>query len=197
MKINPYFEVKGVTYEIKRTRYLESEYDKITSQSQLSAEQESSFADYVKLEGEYNEILIKYTEAKDDYFNDVVNKDKKEIYLAFKELVDGKYEEMKKFEISNPNFSFKDIRQRAYENGVRLLYAALQEQYSLSEEQSKLVWEDFVEHFGKETGMEWILVMVQTLFEKDEDDENPFLKQAKAKAMQKAEQRKGLSKIKK
>ena len=50
MKINPYFEVKGKTYEIKRTRYLESEYDRITSISKLTNEQESNFADYVKLE---------------------------------------------------------------------------------------------------------------------------------------------------
>ena len=68
MKINPYFEVKGKTYEIKRTRYLETEYDRITSSSKLSAEQESLFADYIKLESEYNEIIEKFKNAKDDYF---------------------------------------------------------------------------------------------------------------------------------
>lgn len=197
MKINPYFEVKGKTYEIKRTRFLESEYEKITQKSQLSVEQESLFADYIKLESEYNEIVGKFREAKDDYFANVLDKEKKEIYLAFKELSDEKYNEMKNFEIKNPEFSLKNIQNKAYENGVKLLYVALQEQYSLSEEQSKFVWEDFVDHFGKETSVEWILVMVQTLFEKDEDEENPFLKQARVKAMQKAEQHKGLSKIKK
>ena len=197
MKINPYFEVKGKTYEIKRTRYLESEYDKITQQSQLSTEQESAFADYIKLESEYNEIVGKFREAKEDYFANVLDKEKKEIYLAFKELDYEKYNEVKRFEIENKNFSLNDIQDKAYDNGVKLLYIALQEQYSLTEVEARRVWDDFVEHFGKKTSIEWVLVMTQTLFEKDEDEENPFLKQARAKAMQKAEQRKGLSKIKK
>ena len=197
MKINPYFEVKGTKYEIKRTRYLESEYDKITSESKLSDEQQSDFVDYAKLESEYTEILEKYSEAKDDYFDDVLNEEKEKKYLAFKKLSDSKYNEMKEFEMTHKNISLKDMRELAYENGIKLLYVALQEQYQLSQEQAKMVWEDFVDHFGKQTSMEWILVMTQSLFERDEEEENPFLKQAKAKAMQKAEQRKGLSKIKK
>lgn len=197
MKINPYFEVKGKTYEIKRTRYLETEYDRITSSSKLSAEQESLFADYIKLESEYNEIIEKFRNAKDDYFANVLDKEKKEIYLAFKELSDDKYKEIKEFNITNPDFSLNNIQKMAYENGVKLLYVALQEQYSLSEEQAKNVWEDFVEHLGTQVAMEWILLMVQTLFEKDEEDENPFLKQAKAKAIQRMEHRNGLKKIKK
>lgn len=197
MKINPYFEVKGKTYEIKRTRYLETEYDRITTSSKLSAEQESLFADYIKLESEYNEIIEKFKNAKDDYFANVLDKDKKEIYLAFKELSDEKYKEIKDFNVNNPDFSLNKIQKMAYENGVKLLYVALQDQYSLSEEQAKLVWGDFVEHFGNQVAMEWILMMVQTLFEKDEEDDDPFLKQAKAKAIQRMEHRKGLSKIKK
>ena len=197
MKINPYFEVKGTTYEIKRTRYLEAEYDKITTNSKLSAEQETIFADYIKLESEYNEIIEKFKIAKDDYFANVLDKEKKEIYLAFKELSDEKYKEIRKFNIDNPEFSLKDIQSLAYENGLKLLYVALQEQYSLSEKQAKLVWEDFVDHFGTLVATEWILEMVKTLFEKDEEEENPFLQQAKAKAIQRMEHRKGLAKIKK
>lgn len=197
MKINPYFEVKGKTYEIKRTRYLETEYDRITSSSKLSAEQESLFADYIKLESEYNEIIEKFKNAKDDYFANVLDKEKKEIYLAFKELSDDKYKEIKDFNVNNPDFSLNNIQKMAYENGVKLLYVALQEQHSLSEEQARLVWEDFVEHLGTQVAMEWILLMVQTLFEKDEEDENPFLQQAKAKAIQRMEHRNGLKKIKK
>ena len=197
MKINPYFEVKGTTYEIKRTRYLESEYDKIISRSKLSTEQENVFADYIKLESEYNEILEKFKAAKDDYFANVLDKEKKEIYLAFKELSDEKYEDIREFTTKNPDFSLKDIQTLAYENGVKLLYVALQEQYSLTEQQAYLVWEDFVEHFGPLVATEWILEMVKSLFEKDEEDENPFLRQAKAKAIQRMEHRNGLNKIKK
>ena len=196
MKINPYFEVKGTNYEIKRTRYLESEYDKITSQSKLSVEQESDFADYIKLESEYNELIEKFRIAKDEYFEDVLNEEKEKRYLAFEKLSNRKYQEIKDFNLNHSNFSLKDIQDLAYNNGVKLLYVALQEQYSLNEQQARIVWDDFVEHFGTPIATEWILEMVKTLFEKDEE-ENPFLKQAKAKAIQQMEHRNGLRKIKK
>lgn len=196
MKINPYFEVKGITYEIRRTRYLESEYDKITSQSKLSVEQESDFADYIKIESEYNELIEKFRVAKDEYFEDVLNEEKEKRYLAFEKLSNKKYQEIKDFNLNHPNFSLKDIQDLAYNNGVKLLFVALQEQYSLSEQQARIVWDDFVEHFGTPIATEWILEMVKTLFEKDEE-ENPFLKQAKAKAIQQMEHRNGLRKIKK
>ena len=197
MKINPYFEVKGTTYEIKRTRYLESEYDKITSDSKLSVEQESEFADYIKLESEYNELIEKFRVAKDEYFEDVLNEEKEKRYLAFEKLSNKKYQEIKDFNFNHPNFSLKEIQTLAYDNGVKLLYVALQEQYSLSEKQARTVWDDFVDHFGTLVATEWILEMVKTLFEKDEEEENPFLKQAKAKAIQRMEHRNGLKKIKK
>lgn len=196
MKINPYFEVKGKTYEIKRTRFLESEYDKITSQSKLSVEQESDFSDYIKLESEYAELIEKFKNAKDEYFDDVLNEEKEKKYLAFEKLSNRKYQEIRDFNLNHSSFSLKDIQDLAYSNGLKLLYVALQEQYSLSEEQSRLVWDDFVEHFGTPIATEWILEMVKTLFEKDEE-ENPFLKQAKAKAVQQMEHRNGLRKIKK
>ena len=197
MKINPYFEVNGKTYEIKRTRFLESEYEKITKASPLTAEQESMFADYIKLEGEYTEIVQKFKEAKDAYFDDVTDEKKKAVYQAFKELNDEKYNEMKNFELSRPSFSLRDMQEQAYNNGVKLLYIALKEQYGLTEEKAIAVWDNFVEHFGKQTSMEWILVMVQSLFSNDEDEQDPFLAQARAKAQQRMEQRKGLAKIKK
>ena len=39
--------------------------------------------------------------------------------------------------------------------------------------------------------------MIRVLFESDEDEQDPFLKQANAKMLRKLEQRKGLSKLKK
>ena len=58
-KLNPYFEVDGKTYEIERTRYLECEYEKITSQSSLTADEEKASANYLKLQSEYEEIAKK------------------------------------------------------------------------------------------------------------------------------------------
>ena len=195
-KLNPFFEVDGKKYEIVRTRAVECEYEKIREQNKLDDEQISLTNDYAKLMLEYEEILEKFKSAKEEYFDDVLNKEKKEIYKAFKELSDEKYNEMKEFELSNKDFSLSKVQDFAYANGVELLIFALNEQCGLSQEEARNVWDDFVDHLGIETAKEWITAMVQTLFEKEDEEENPFLKQARAKQLQKMEQRKGLSKVK-
>lgn len=195
-KLNPFFEVDGKKYEIVRTRAVECEYEKIREQNKLDDEQISLTNDYAKLMLEYEEILEKFKSAKEEYFDDVLNKEKKEIYKAFKELSDEKYNEMKEFELNNKDFSLSKVQDFAYANGVELLIFALNEQCGLSQEEARNVWDDFVDHLGIETAKEWITAMVQTLFEKEDEEENPFLKQARAKQLQKMEQRKGLSKVK-
>lgn len=195
-RLNPFFEVEGKRYEIKRTRAVECEYEKIREQNKLDDNQVSLTNDYAKLMLEYEEILDKYKEAKDNYFADVLNKDKKEVYKAFKELSDEKYTELKEFELSNKDFSLDKVQKLAYDNGVKLLVFALNEQCDVSTKEATAIWDKFELHFGKELAQEWINAMIQTLFEK-EDEENPFLKQARAKAQQRAEQRKGLSKVRK
>ncbi|MGN0960777.1 MAG: hypothetical protein ACI4PF_01095 [Christensenellales bacterium] len=196
-KLNPYFEANGKTYEIKRTRALECEYEKITQQSSMSEEDERNFAEYIKLQTELNELSEKLKDSKDTFFEDVTNKDKKEVYLAFKGLFDDKYKEMVDFGLTHKDFSTSKVEEQAYTNGKKLLFVALEQQYNLTQEQSSEIWEKFEENLGLATAKEWILFMVQSLFENDEEEENPFLKQAKERAIKRAEQRKGLLKMKK
>lgn len=196
-KLNPFFEVNGKKYEITRTRAVECEYEKIREQNKLDDEQISLTNDYAKLMLEYEEILEKYKGAKDEYFEDILNKDKKAKYKAFKELSDEKFAEIKDFELSNKEFSLTKVQDFAYKNGVELLVFALNEQHGVTTANARAIWEDFEEHLGKETAKEWISVMVQTLFEREDEEENPFLKLAKAKAQQREEHRKGLAKAKK
>lgn len=196
-KINPYFEVEGKTYEIKRTRALECEYEKITQQSSMSEDDERGFAEYIKLQTELNELSEKVKESKDDFYANVTNKDKKEVYFAFKELFDDKYKEMVNFGLTHKEFSTSRVEEQAYANGKKLLFIALEQQCNLTHEEAIKVWEKFEEHLGLQTAKEWILFMVQSLFENDEEEQDPFLKQAQAKAKLKMEQRKGLSKVKK
>ena len=195
-KLNPFFEVEGKRYEIMRTRALECEYDKIREQNKLDDESISLTNDYAKLMLEYEEIMEKYNDAKEEYFDDVLNKDKKAKYKAFKELSDEKFDELKNFELNNKGFSLSKVQKVAYDNGVQLLVYALCEQCNLERHTAVEIWDKFVAHFGQDIAQEWINAMIQTLFD-SEEEENPFLKQARAKAQQKMEQRKGLSKVKK
>ena len=191
-RVLPYFKVDNITYTIKPSRFLDTEYEKITSNNSLSKEESILFSDYQKMQLEYEEIAEKFRNAKTDYLEDVLNKEKKELYKAFKELVDEHYNNIKQFIFEN-NFNdlLNKIEKISYENGLEILYKALNEQYELSIEEAKKLWEGFVDNLGYETAREWILFMVKNLFEQEESDD-PFLKQARETEIRKMEQRKAL-----
>lgn len=195
------FEVEGQTYEIVRTRALECEYEKITKQSSLSEQDERAFADYIKLQAETEELAEKFRTAKEDFYNDVLNEEKEKKFLAFEKLYNRKYQEIVDFTATHKDFSTQKVEEIAMDNGVKLFVLALSQKYEMSQDQAKSVWEKFrdflSEKYGMQSPREWILTMVRELFEGEEEEADPFLKQARAKAQQRMEQRKGLSKIKK
>ena len=195
------FEVEGQTYEIVRTRALECEYEKITKQSSLSEQDERAFADYIKLQAETEELAEKFRTAKEDFYNDVLNEEKEKKFLAFEKLYNRKYQEIIDFTATHKDFSTQKVEEIAMGNGVKLFVLALSQRYEMSQDEAKSVWEKFrdflSEKYGMQSPREWILTMVRELFEGEEEETDPFLKQARAKAQQRMEQRKGLSKIKK
>ena len=194
------FEVEGQTYEIVRTRALECEYEKITKQSSLSEQDERAFADYIKLQAETEELAEKFRTAKEDFYNDVLDEEKEKKFLAFEKLYNRKYQEIIDFTTTHKDFSTQKVEEIAMDNGVKLFVLALSQKYGMSQDEAKSVWEKFrdflSEKYGMQSPREWILTMVRELFEGEEEETDPFLKQARAKAQQRMEQRKGLSKIK-
>lgn len=195
------FEVEGQTYEIVRTRALECEYEKITKQSSLSEQDERAFADYIKLQAETEELAEKFRMAKEDFYNDVLDEEKEKKFLAFEKLYNRKYQEIIDFTTTHKDFSTQKVEEIAMDNGVKLFVLALSQKYGINQDEAKSVWEKFrdflSEKYGMQSPREWILTMVRELFEGEEEETDPFLKQARAKAQQRMEQRKGLSKIKK
>ena len=194
-RLNPFFEVEGKRYEIKRTRAVECEYDRVRKANEPEANLRELTNDYAKLMLEYQEIAEKFKEAKDKYMTDegILDENLEKIYNAYKKLSDAKFEEVKNFELKNKEFSIDKLQQMAYDNGVKVLIFALTEQCKVTEAEAVEIWDKFVTHFGIDFSMKWIDAMIQTLFESE--DEDPFLKQAQARAKLKAEQRKGLSKM--
>ena len=199
-KIPITFEVEGQTYEIVRTRALECEYEKITKQSSLSEQDEKAFAEYIKLQAEAEELAEKFRTAKEDFYNDVLDEEKEKKFLAFEKLYNRKYQEIIDFTTTHKDFSTQKVEEIAMDNGVKLFVLALSQKYEMSHNEAKSVWEKFrdflSEKYGMQSPREWILTMVRELFEGEEEETDPFLKQARAKAQQRMEQRKGLSKIK-
>ena len=88
------------------------------------------------------------------------------------------------------------LQKVAVDKAERLLILALCEQHNLDEENAKAVWCKYVDEIGVATASEWVMFMLDALFN-EEETTDPFLKQARAKAELRAEQRKGLSRVRK
>ena len=125
------------------------------------------------------------------------NEENIRVYELFDKLVKTKLEEytncLKQY--SNVENSIQKLYDLSYSNGYKILIFALCEQYHLTENEAKDIWKTYEENQGIKTAREWIITMANTLFANNEEETDPFLKQAKAKAQQKAETRNGLSKI--
>ena len=190
----PSFAVDGKTYEIKRTRYLESEYEKISEQNAFTDEQQALLAKGTKLRMEYEELAEQFRPIKEKHFANMRDKELTAEYKAFKEELDELYEELTSFEIENKSVSISALQKVAVNKAEKLLILALCEQYDLDEKTASEVWCKYVDTIGISTAGEWVMFMLDALFN-EEETTDPFLKQARAKAELKAEQRKGLLKV--
>lgn len=194
--MKPFFELEGKRYEITRTRHIDVEYEKIRNEDNFTKEQEQQIAKIAKLKSEYEELADRFNIAKENYFNDILSEEKKSIYLAFKELIDEKYIEYTNYEINHKDTSQIELQNLSLRKGEKLLILALAEQYFNGNfDDAKNTWEKYVDIIGIQKASEWIVYMLENLFNNEEDD--PFLRRAKELETQKAEMRKGLSKIKK
>lgn len=195
-KIIPSFVVDGKKYEIKRTRWLECKYEELSNESTFTDEQQALLAKGTKLRTEYEELAEQFRPIKEQHFADMRNKDLTAEYKAFKEELDELYTELTTFEITHKDVSMSALQKAAGDKAERLLIMALCEQYKLDESSAKEVWCKHVDEIGVSAAGEWVMYMLDTLFNEEETND-PFLKQARAKAEQRAEQRRGLSKVKK
>lgn len=199
MRINPYFSADGITYTIRPSRILDAKYEELQNNSILTIEEQELYVDYQKLQEEYKEFAERFVNAKSEYLDDILNKEKKEKYKAFEEITNEKFNEIKRFAL-NPELNkvLTKVENIAYENGVEILITALTTQYKeqgITIDKAKELWNGFVEELGLDTAKQWILFMAKNLFE-EEENTDPFLTKAKEKEIQRMEKLKGLSKIK-
>ena len=69
-KILPYFEIEGKKYEIKATRHLLAEFDKLNfeSRKELGEDTEKDLAKGFRATTKLNEITQKFREIKNEFF---------------------------------------------------------------------------------------------------------------------------------
>lgn len=189
MAIIPYFEVSGKRYEVMITRTVQAEYDKLSRESVASKEEKQSAAiAQIKVE-EFRDVATRYKEAKEAYFEDITNADKKAKYQAYKELYEQAAEDFAKDQIGNESIA------RIEEIGIEILrkiaILGLTEKYeNMNREQAEEIWKSFEEERGKAYITEWLMALSSCIYAEDEGEENSFLTQMRARANQKAEYRK-------
>ena len=188
----PSFEVNGKTYEIKRTRYLQAEFDEMKGDLEMTDEEQVAYAK----EQEFDSRLEKLRERKDELYAkylETFDEADEEMYrkacVAFDRLIDeaGRMESV----------SGKQ-RKKMLDLGEALIIKALQIDKEGKEirtyEEAKAIWESFVEENGQVVAIQFVVYFTNYLTGGDEDIENPFIAQAKAKAEQKANMKKGIVK---
>jgi hypothetical protein len=188
-KINPFFEVNGNRFEIKPTRYILAEYDKMTRESNLDAEQKENVLKVQRLAEEAKKFAEQLAILQEKYFETFDDEDERK-YKKCREMYEQIVEKMTHIEAST------DCTKLAIDTSARLLekivILALAEQYfNFNNELAKQTWESYVESLpSHNVAIEWLNLMADSLFNDTEtENEDDFFAQKRREAEQNAENR--------
>lgn len=178
-KIYPFFELNGVRYEIKPTRYLLAEYDKLREQYGLSGnEQKQAFRlnalseDVQKLKAIADKLQAKYLET--------YSKEDRARWKMAKADYEEAQEEFVSFAIESD--SLNTLSKKTTDILEKIIIIGIAEQYNMSQVDAAKIWCDYVDIIGKEGAVEFLNGASECLFTADEEkDENPFLAQLRKK----------------
>lgn len=194
-KIIPFFELNGQRYEIKPTRWLIAEYDKLGDESQLSNEDKANAIKAQSLIGDIQRYAEKFKELEEKYFETFDDEDERK-YLKCKALYEVKLEELTKLEVESG--STTKLQKAGIDLLEKIAIKGLAEQYfNFDESKAEKIWGDYVDTIGNNATIEWLTGMSECLFREDEEvEENSFLSQMRAKAEQRAINRKNIKRVK-
>lgn len=200
MKLAPYFEVNGNRYEIHRSRYLMNELEKLSESSNI--------------EDDAGEKLVKLREQALKL--DKIKRRSDELYELFLQTFSPEAEELYKRAQAEYEKLFDEVMPQLRKDGVlsrvkkagldnseKLVITALQRDESgkeiRSKEEAENIWVAYVREVGQRIAEEWLDAFTLYITGQDEQEsDNSFLAQAKARAEQQSENRKqGLAKINK
>ena len=193
--------VNGEVYKIKRNRFLKAELDEIKengNENALSAQEEKNYA---ILQDKYStlEKLAKKVKELEDKFYETFEEEAGIVYERAKAHYDKVFAETAQFEVEQNGISQK-VQKTAIDNAEKLVIIALQKndkgETIRTEEQANNIWCSYVDEVGQQTAVEWLIYFVNYVVGNDNVDDDPFVAQAKAKAEQKANMRKGLKMVK-
>jgi hypothetical protein len=189
----PYFEIDGNRYTIKRNRYLQAEFDEMKKSRSFSDDEE---LEYVR-EQELSEQLEKLSKRKDELYDKYLETFDEEDEAKFNKANMAYDILLQKLAESKGVIAKK--RKELIEIGEALIIKALtlndNGETIRTQNEAEHIWARFREEFGEVTKMEFVIFTINYIVGNDDDDTvNPFIAQAKAKAEQKANMKKGIAK---
>lgn len=189
-KLVPFFELNEQRYEIKTTRYLLAEYDKLGEESDLSNEDKANAIKAQSLIGDIQKYAEKVKELEEKYFETFDDEDERK-YLKVKALYEKTLKELTTFEIETG--STTKLQKAGIDLLEKIAIKGLSEQYfNFDEAKAKEVWEQYATKIGNNATVEWLSAMSDCLFKNEDEvvEENSFLSQMRKKAEQQAINRK-------
>ena len=181
-KLTPTFTVDGKDYEIQTTRKLLSFYNECVGALEKSPEEQKKAEKLIlsaqELANDLQALESRIETAKNEYYDDPTNADKKAKYEALIQIRDDRADKL--FAGSEQRDYADQIAKELADVYEKCIVYAIQEQHELSKAQATALWESFVDEVGKREAGEWIMEIGDTLFNAKEN-ENSFL--AKKRAM--------------
>lgn len=183
-KLNPYFEVNGNHYEIKRTRFILAEYDKMREKAELSADDQQNILKIQNMMADVNKYAKKVSELEEKYFETFDDEDERR-YLKAKSLYEDTFNKLAALEAESG--STQRVQKASIDLLEKIAIKAIAEQYfDMNESLATEVWESFVDEMGNDNIVEWLTAMADCLFiEREETEANSFLKEVRRKNEQK------------
>lgn len=191
MRINPYFELEGNRYEIKRTRWLINEYKKLGEAIPLSPEDKANAITANNLVSDAKKFAEKANEMWDKLCENPTPENKN-TYFMFKEMSDEAIAKYNEFIAKNDavNTSFKhsiDILEKTIIKGLAEQY------FGFNENLAKQTWEMFVDSQDSHDDVaEWLMAAADSLFGEDDNEEekDDFLSKKRKAEMERENNRK-------
>ena len=174
-RINPYFELNGNRFEIKRTRWIIAEYRRLNEENPLSDTDKANAIKASNLVADVKKFAEKEKECWDKLCENPTE-DNQRIYFMFKGMSDKAIVDYNEFVSTN------NTLQTATEHSISILkmivIKALAEQYfGMNEALAKQTWEAYVETIDETKEAEWLNAMAECLFADEEEEDTGFLAQ--------------------
>lgn len=193
--ITPFFELNGNRYEIKKTRYLLAEYDKISEENNISNEDKANAVKIQSIIDDVKKYAEKTKELEERYFETFDDEDERR-YLKVKALYEQKMSELTDLEIKSG--STQRLQKESVDLLEKIAIKGLAEQYfNMDMTAAEKLWCEYVDTVqNHSTIIEWLSAMAECLFtDEEEEEDNSFLSQMR-KAREKQSQNRKIIKTK-